>query len=177
MKFGWRLAFTFAAVAAVALAWSDRNSDAVLAATLPAVSLNVANTGPRQVEDTTQKAVARDYAAAWQAMAEALDKNRVDLLAADFVGTAAEKLTAGINQQRRTGLHQQIVDKGHHVDVVFYSPEGSAMELHDTARLKLQVLDGNKVIHSEDATVHYVALVTAAESSWKVRLLEAVPSF
>jgi hypothetical protein len=51
------------------------------------------------------------------------------------------------------------------------------MELHDTARLELQVLDGSKVIHSEDATVHYVALLTAAENSWKVRLLEAVPEF
>jgi len=60
---------------------------------------------------------------------------------------------------------------------VFYSPEGSAMELHDTARLELQVLDGSKVIHSEDTTVQYVTLLTAAENSWKVRVMEAVPKF
>ena len=69
------------------------------------------------------------------------------------------------------------MDKGHKVEAVFYSPEGSAMELHDTAQVQLQLMDGSKVIHSEDATVHYVVLLTAAENSWKVRVLEAVPRF
>ena len=165
------------ALAAFAVLAASQKMDSVLAAPAPSVSLNAAQAGPRQVEETTQNAVARDYAAAWQAMADALDQNRADLLAANFVGTADEKLTARIDQQRKTGLHQRIVDKGHSVDVVFYSPEGSAMELHDTARLELQVLDGSKVIHSEDATVRYVALLTAAENSWKVRMIEAVPEF
>lgn len=165
------------ALAAFAVLAPTPKMDSVLAATAPAVSLHAAQAGPRQVEETTQNAVARDYAAAWQAMAAGLDQNRADLLAANFVGPADEKLTAGIDQQRKTGLHQHIVDKGHSVDVVFYSPEGSAMELHDTARLELQVLDGSKVIHSEEATVRYVALLTAAENSWKVRTIEAVPSF
>lgn len=149
----------------------------VHAATTPSISLNVQNTAPRQVEETTEKSVARDYAAAWKVMVDALDQNRTDGLAAGFVGTAQEKLKAGIDAQRKTGLHQQIVDKGHSVDVVFYSPEGSAMELHDTVQLQLQMMDGSKVLHSEDATVHYVALLTAAENSWKVRLLQSVPSF
>jgi len=165
------------ALAALALLAPSQKMDSVLAATAPSVSLNVAQAGPRQVEETTQQAVARDYAAAWQAMAEALDQNRADLLAANFIGTADEKLTAGIAEQRKAGLHQHIVDKGHSVDAVFYSPEGSAMELHDSARLELQVLDGTKVIHSENATVRYVALLTAAENSWKVRMIEAVPQF
>ena len=30
---------------------------------------------------------------------------------------------------------------------MFYSPEGSAMELHDTAQLQIQLLDGDKVVH------------------------------
>ena len=51
------------------------------------------------------------------------------------------------------------------------------MELHDTAQVQLQLMDGNKVVHSEEATVHYVVLLTAAENSWKVRVLEAVPAF
>jgi hypothetical protein len=38
-------------------------------------------------------------------------------------------------------------------------------------------MDGGNVIHSEDATLHYVVLLTAAENSWKVRVLEAVPAF
>ena len=40
------------------------------------VALNVQNAAPRQVEETTEKAIARDYAAAWQAMAAALEQNR-----------------------------------------------------------------------------------------------------
>ena len=149
----------------------------VYAGTTPAVSLDTAIAGPRQVEDTTEKAVARDYASAWQAMADALDQNRPDLLAGDFIGTAGDKLTTTIQEQQKSGLHQRIVDNGHHVEAVFYSPEGSAIELHDTARLQLQLLDGSRVVHSEDATVRYVALLTAAENSWKVRVLQAVPAF
>ena len=110
-------------------------------------------------------------------MTEALDQNRADLLSANFIGTANDKLTATIQQQTKAGLHQHIMDKGHKVEAVFYSPEGSAMELHDTARLQIDVMDGGKVVHSENATVHYVALLTAAENSWKVRVLEAVPGF
>ena len=175
MRSGLRIGFALAA-ALILLAQGSRPAP-VMAAAAPSVSLNVERAAPRQVEDSTEKSVARDYAAAWQAMADALDQNRADLLATNFIGTAGDKLTAGIEAQRKTGLHQRIVDKGHRVDVVFYSPEGSAMELLDTAQLELQMMDGSKVIHSEDATVHYVALLTAAENSWKVRMLEAVPAF
>lgn len=145
--------------------------------TTPSIAVNVGNAGPRQVEDTTQRAVARDYAAAWQAMIKALDQNRTDLLGPSFIGNANDKLVATIEDQRKNGLRQQIVDRGHNVDAVFYSPEGSAMELHDRAQVQLQLMDGSKVIHSEEATIHYVVLLTAAENSWKVRVLEAVPSF
>lgn len=145
--------------------------------TPPSIAVNVGNAGPRQVEDTTQRAVARDYAAAWQAMTKALDQNRTDLLGPSFIGRANDKLVSTIEDQRKNGLRQQIVDRGHNVDAVFYSPEGSAMELHDTAQVQLQLMDGSKVIHSEEATIHYVVLLTAAENSWKVRVLEAVPSF
>lgn len=154
-----------------------KKGDSVLAASLPSVSLNIANAAPRQVEDTTERAVARDYATAWQAMAQALDQNRAALLGANFIGDAADKLGATIAEQSKAGLHQRIVDQGHTVDAIFYSPEGSAIELHDTAHLQMQLLDGSRVIHSQDATVHYVALLTAAENSWKVRVLEAVPGF
>lgn len=145
--------------------------------THPAISLNVQNAGPRHVEDTTERSVARDYGAAWKSMVEALDENRPEVLNFNFTGTAADKLTATIADQQKSGLHQRIVDKGHAVDAVFYSPEGSAMELHDTAQVQLQLMDGDKVIHSEEATLHYVVLLTAAENSWKVRVLETVPGF
>ncbi len=151
--------------------------DRVMAASRPEVTLEIQNATPRQVEDTTQKAIARDYAAAWQALAGALEENRPDLLNANFVGTANKKLGETISDQRKTGLHQRFQDKGHHVNAIFYSPEGSAIELQDTAQLQIQVLDGDKVLHSEDVTMHYVALLTAAENSWKVRVLEAVRGF
>ena len=157
--------------------WLQRSPARVSASGAPVVSLNTGNAAPRQVEETTEKAVARDYAAAWQAMGTALEENRSDVLTPNFAGAAAEKLAATIEQQRKGGMRQHIVDRGHHVDVVFYSPEGSAMELHDTASLQLQLLDGSTVVHSEDVTIHYVVLLTAAENSWKVRVLEAVPAF
>ncbi len=177
MKPFLRFAIVVAGVAGMMLMLPRQNSDRVLAAGRPDVTLNIQNAAPRQVEDTTQKAIARDYAAAWQALTDALEQNRADLLAANFVGTAYEKLDQTISQQRKAGLRQRYIDKGHHVNAVFYSPEGSAMELQDTAALEIQVLDGDKVVHSEDVTVHYVALLTAAENSWKVRVLEAVPAF
>lgn len=149
----------------------------VFAADTPSLNLDVQNAVPRQVEEATQKAVARDYAAAWQAMTQALDQNRTDLLAANFIGTANDKLAETIHEQSQAGLHRRYTDKGHQVQATFYSTEGSAMELHDTAQLHLELLDGDKVIHSEDVAVRYVALMTAAENSWKVRVLQEVPSF
>jgi len=176
MKFGLRFAVAIAALGLLILA--SRPGVLVLAAaSAPAIAINIDHAAPREVEETTQKALARDYATAWQAMTEALDQNRVDLLSSNFIGTANEKLSATIQQQTKAGLHQHITDQGHTVDAVFYSPEGSAIELHDTAHLQIDVMEGGKVIHSEDASVHYVALLTAAENSWKIRVLEAVPAF
>lgn len=174
MKTVLRLSLTFLLATGVVIFHPGRQ---IAADTHPSITLNVQNAGPRQIEDTTERSVARDYAAAWKAMAQALDQNRKDILGLSFIGTASDKLTATIDEQRKSNLHQQIIDKGHHVDAVFYSPEGSAMELHDTAQVQLNLMDGNKVLHSEDATVHYVVLLTAAENSWKVRVLEAVPAF
>ena len=172
-----RIALMTALLASLALMFTGRSLTSVLAASLPSVSLNAANAAPRTVEDTTGSAVARDYAVAWRTMAEALDQNRTDLLNANFIGSANGLLTATIKQQRQSGLHERLVDKGHEVDVAFYSPEGSAMELHDTVHIERQLLDGSKVVHSEDATAHYVVLLTAAENSWNVRVMEEVPSF
>jgi hypothetical protein len=177
MNWTIRVVLTAAFLSGLVFLFPDSQLSTAVAATGPTITLDVQKAAPRQVEDTTEKAVARDYSAAWQAMTEALEKNRADLLSASFVGAAAEKLTATVKQQQQSGLHQRIVDRGHTVQVVFYSPEGSAMELRDTAHFQFQLLDGDKVVHSEDADVHYLALLTAAENSWKVRVLQAVPSF
>lgn len=174
MRSGFIAALTLAALAILAIAFAAHS---VFAASTPSIAISTGHATPREIEDTTQRALSRDYATAWETMIEALDQNRADLLSANFLGTAGDKLTATIQQQAKAGLHQHITDQGHSVEAVFYSPEGSAIELHDTAHLQIDVMDGSKVVHSENATVHFVALLTAAENSWKVRVLEAVPGF
>jgi hypothetical protein len=110
-------------------------------------------------------------------MAEAMDENKAALLSADFVGLAKERLAQAIAEQGKSGLKRRYIDHGHQVQVVFYSVDGSAMELHDTVRLEVQLLDGDKVVYSDQGTFHFLALMTPAENSWKVRLLEDVPGF
>jgi hypothetical protein len=51
------------------------------------------------------------------------------------------------------------------------------MELHDTAQYPLQIRDGDKTVHNERVTVHYVVLMTPAADRWVVRQLQAVPQF
>jgi hypothetical protein len=132
---------------------------------------------PRQVEEATQQAIVRDYSKAWQNMTQALEQNRADLLGASFTGTARDKLAKAVADQKHEGLKRKYVDKGHRLEVIFYSLEGSALQLRDTAQVEVQLLDGSKVVHSEGVTLHYVALLTPTENSWKVRMLEAVPGF
>lgn len=142
---------------------------------LPAVNLNVNDAGPRQVEDTTEKALQRDYARAWNSMELALSQNRADVLDADFVGVALDELKDRVSQQQQSGLHTRYVDHGHKLQAVFYSPEGSAVQLVDTAQFEVQYLDGDKVLHSENRTENYTVVMTAGESRWKVRVLQANP--
>jgi len=139
------------------------------------VEFNSTGVGPREIEDTTELAIPRDYAAAWNALETALSQNRADILDSGFVGVARERLAQRVADQKKTGLHVRYVDHGHQVRAVFYSPEGSAMQLRDTVSYDLQVLDGNKVIHSQPVTETYIALMTVTEDRWKVRMLEAAP--
>jgi hypothetical protein len=50
------------------------------------------------------------------------------------------------------------------------------MQLRDTARLEVQLLDGDKVVHSDQFTQNYLVVMTAGENRWKVRVLQALPS-
>lgn len=138
----------------------------------PKIALDISATGPRQLEDSTQRAIIRDYGRAWHDMADALSQNRTDLLPASFVGIAQQKLADRIAAQQKSGLSTRIVDHGHRVQAVFYSPEGSSMELRDTAELELQVLDGGSVVGTQNLTANYIALMTVAEDRWKVRVLQ-----
>lgn len=139
----------------------------------PSVQLNAGNAQPRALEDTTQKAVLRDYTAAWQAISSALSNNSTTPLNDNFTGFALEKLTQRIKDQRSTGLTTRIIDHGHHVDAIFYSRDGSAVELRDTASIETQVLDGSTVLHSDNSQIQYLAVMTGAADRWQVRVLES----
>jgi hypothetical protein len=147
--------------------------DRVHADAKPAVSINVDHAVPREVDETVQQAVTRDYTAAWQALASALANNNTRALKDNFVGFAFDKLTQRIKDQQQTGIKTRVVDRGHKVDAIFYSPEGSSIELYDTATFDSEILYGDTVIHSDRSQVHYYAVLTGAEDRWKVRILES----
>jgi len=141
------------------------------------VSVDAAHAQPRQIEETTVAALQRDYGLAWRTLARAWEENHPELLNAAFVGIAKDKLTQAINDQAQHGLRRRTIDRGHKLQIVFYSLDGSAIEMQDTARLEIQWLDGSKVVHSEQSTLYYLVLMSPGENSWKVRALQEVPGF
>jgi hypothetical protein len=166
------LRFTIVAVLALcaSVVLAQRPQD-----TKPTVQLNVDHATPREVSDTVQQALVRDYSAAWQALAVALADNNAGALNDNFIGFAQDQLTQRIKDQQQAGLKTRIVDRGHTVEAVFYSTEGAAIELRDTATLETQILEGDTVLHSERAQVHYYVIMTGAEDRWKIRVLENAP--
>ena len=142
----------------------------------PDVEFNGANAGPRSVEDLTSQSVPRDYAFAWQNLAQALDENRPDLLDAYFTGFAKTSLEQRIKQQAQAGLHVRYTDHGHKLNVLFYSPNGDVMQVEDDAQLERQILDGSKVIQSQTVHVRYMVLMTPGADRWMVRDLESTPA-
>ncbi len=140
------------------------------------VKIDTSRATPREVEDQTQQSIVRDYGKAWQSLEQALENNRADMLNANFVGYARDRGGATVSEQAKAGTSRRVLDRGHQLQVVFYSVEGSAMELRDTAQFEVQYLDGGKVVHSERVTSQYAVLMTPAENSWKVRILQEGPS-
>jgi hypothetical protein len=147
----------------------------ILADTRPAVQLNTKNAQPREVEEVTQNAILRDYTLAWQAISTSLANNTAQPLKDNFAGFALDKLMQRVKDQKENGLTTRTIDRGHNVEAIFYSPDGAAIELKDTANIETQVLDGSTIIHSDQAQIHYYAVMTGAEDRWKVRVLESSP--
>jgi hypothetical protein len=137
------------------------------------VTLTSANSQPRPVEDLTEKAIVREYAAAWQNLSKALKENNAGILEQSFVGTAKESFAKQIEEQKAAGISTTYLDKGHKLDVLFYSPEGSAVQFRDTASLELQVYDNGKLIHTTALQQQYVGLMTVYGDRWRVRVLQA----
>jgi len=140
---------------------------------LPKVQLNADNLAPRPIEDRTSEVVPRDYAHAWQNMVQALDQNRADLLDGYFTGFAKDNLSKLITEQKRTGIRVRYVDHGHKLDALFYAPAGDTMQLRDQAQLEIQILDGGKLIQSEQLTQTYLVLMTPGADRWLIRDLES----
>jgi hypothetical protein len=150
---------------------------ALRAADASAVQLNVSRSAPREVEEQTQKGVLRDYVAAWKAYATALTNSSPAALGDLWTGFAREQILDAIEAQRRSGLSVRFTDTSHQLDAVFYSPEGSALELYDTAQLERQVLDGSSAIQTENVTARYLVVMTPSADHWQVRILQPAPSF
>jgi hypothetical protein len=142
-----------------------------------AVQLDISKAGPRKVEAETEKRIAADYQLAWNNLAQALASSTPVPLYALFVGPAKEWLQQSVASQKKSGLSTHYSDQRHHVQAVFYSPEGDVIELHDTAEYQTQILDGQKQIQSNREAHHFVVLMTPAADRWVIRQLFEVAQF
>jgi len=129
--------------------------------------------GPRQLEDQTKTAAIRGYLKSWQSMNEALEQNRVDILDADFAGAARDRLADTIGEQAKLGIQTRYQDRAHHIQFVFYSPEGLSIELIDRVEYDVQVIDHGKPVSTVPVSARYVVILTPAEVQWRVRVMQA----
>jgi hypothetical protein len=141
---------------------------------LPEVHLDAGGLAPRPIEELTGTTIARHYALAWRDLAESLESDRAGRIDEEFVGLAKDRLTHRIAEQEQTGVHVRIVDHGHHLKAVFYSSDGSAMQLLDEAQLEIQTFDGNKLLDTQNALHEYLVLMTPGADRWYIRGLEEV---
>lgn len=147
-----------------------------VAAAQPTVRVEPATAnGPRTLEEQTAKTAIRDYLASWQSMSAAMEQNRSDLLDADFVGDAKDKLAATIGEQTSAGIRTRYQDRSHDLQIVFYSPEGLSIELIDTVEYDMQLVDHDKPAATARVRARYIAVLTPTEVRWRVRVFQAVP--
>jgi hypothetical protein len=142
-----------------------------------AVQLDISNAGPRKVEPQTEGRILADYRLAWTNIAQGLNANDKGSFDAVFVGPARKALDARVADQRRSGMTTRYSNQTHHVQAVFYAPEGDLIELHDTAEYNRQVLAGGKAILEDHGIHHYVVLMTPGADRWVVRQLTEVRNF
>jgi hypothetical protein len=141
------------------------------------VRINASQIAPRPLEEVVGRAIVQQYSRAWKNLETALDQNNTDVLNESFIGYAQDKLNMEITAQKKNQLSTRYIDHGHQVDAILYSRDGSVVELRDTTQLEIQYLDGGKVVASENATRHYIAVVTLVDDRWRVRVLDSVPGF
>jgi|SRR5580658_758772 hypothetical protein len=141
---------------------------------LPEVHLDAGGLAPRPIEELTGATIARHYALAWRDVAVALESGQAKGLSEEFVGSAKDRLMKRITEQNQARVRVRIVDHGHHLKAVFYSTDGSAMQLLDQAQLEIQTFDGNKLLDSQNAPHEYMVLMTPGADRWYVRDLQEV---
>lgn len=129
--------------------------------------------GPRQLAPQTAAAVVRDYLESWQSMAAALQQNSPNLLDANFVGTAHDKLADTVHEQAVMGIHTRYRDLSHDLQIVFYSPEGLSIQLIDNVEYDEQVFLPDKELAARRMHARYVVVLTPSEVRWRVRLFQA----
>jgi hypothetical protein len=145
-----------------------------VAAAQPTVRVEPAHLNTqRPLADETAKAAIRDYLESWQSLGAALEQNRTDLLDADFVGDARDKLGETIQEQAKLGIRTRYEDRAHDVQIVFYSPEGLSIELIDTVVYDAQLLDHDKQQTKQQVHARYIVVLTPAELRWRVRVLQS----
>jgi hypothetical protein len=140
----------------------------------PEVHLNADGLTPRSIEELTGTTIAHHYALAWRDLAVALESSQAGGLGDEFVGFAKDRLVQRIGEQVRSSVHVRIVDHGHHLKAVFYSADGTAMQLLDQAQLEIQTFDGNKLLDTQNAPHQYIVLMTPGADRWYIRDLEEV---
>jgi hypothetical protein len=145
-----------------------------IAQSMPQVHLDADGLAPRPIEQLTGMTITRCYALAWRDMAQALESDRAEGVSEEFIGFAKDHLVQRIAEQTRAGVHVRIVDRGHHVKAVFYSTDGTAMQLLDQAQLEIQTYDGDKLLDMQDVPHEYMVLMTPGADRWYVRDLEEV---
>ena len=128
--------------------------------------------GSRQLEKLTEASVIRDYLESWQTLDQALDQNQAQLLGADFAGTALGKFTDTITDQTKYGIHTRYTERGHNLQIVFYSPDGLSIQIIDTVDYDEQVMNGEKVLATQPMHARYVAVLTPSQTRWMVRVLQ-----
>ncbi len=147
-----------------------------LAQSAPQVHLDADGLEPRPIEELTGTSIARNYATAWREMAGALESSDGEKIGDGFVGVAKDRILQRIAEQKQTGVRVRIVDHGHRVKAVFYSSDGTAMQLVDRAQLEIQTFDGNKLLDTQNSVHQYIVLMTPGADRWYVRDLEEVSS-
>ena len=128
--------------------------------------------GSRPVETRTKQAVVRDYLQSWQSLRQALAHNQPQLLNQDFTGTARKVLGTTVAEQRSLGIHTIYRDRSHHLRIVFYSPDGLALQMIDHVDYVERIYSHGKLLATRNLSAHYLVVLTPAATRWQVRIFQ-----